>query len=622
MMHVLAIARREIEERAFIFVAAIGIALIAPAALLMPYGSFSERRSVAIIVSFCLGVVFSWGLALVLGTTLIGRDLSEKRLSFYLTRPVSTSSIWFGNLTAAIALLVLSFSIVSAFPLALGAAEFRMMSTLHRSSAAGYCLGVAVLIMLAAHVFSTWVRSHSPVLILDFLAFIAAFALVCGALLPLANAFALGPALSIVAVILVAIIIAAVGGGAWQLSRGRLDVRGNHRELSLFVWSTVFVAALGIFAYSRWVLAATPKDFTDVGGMQRGNVVELHGAARGFYPEFVMSSATGAFVPAGRIVAEEGDAVAVVAPSPSFENAKIAFWRSRFGSVGGGAPSDSILTITRLAHAPEQVATLPLSGRVEALGITGDGSRAAVLADGILTVYDTRSRHALASSRVGRVASAVQLHFVAPDAVRAFLPEEGSRTLTVRDFNVTTRQWTAVAGPMKLMNPFLYRAAGPLLVTRQHEQVEVRDLRNPGAVQTVPVGANNGIWFLRDGRQAIYHYGAPAYLEIRRNGVPQRRVSFGPGIESVRVAGELGDGRLVVTAYAHPKKGRFDNTTYFLDPRTGVLDHPMPHVYAAVTWPTLIGISDPSVTHLALFHRESGKVDAVDLHTGGVRSLN
>ncbi|HEY2092828.1 MAG TPA: hypothetical protein VGJ81_13140 [Thermoanaerobaculia bacterium] len=621
MTHLLTIARREIEERAFVFVAAIAIALVAPAALLMPYGSFTDRRSVAVIVSFCLGLVFSLGLALVLGTTLIGRDLSEKRLSFYLARPVSPSSIWFGNLTAAFALLVLSFFIVNAFPLALGAAEFRLMSAVSRGSAVAYCLGVAVLIMLAAHVFSTWLRSHSPILVLDFVALIAALGIVSGALFPLMLAVALRPASQIVAVILLAVIVAAAGGGAWQLSRGRIDVRRNHRELSIFVWCVVFLAALGMFAYSRWVLAVTPKDLTEVTGIQRGNLAEVHGAGRGFFPHFMVNPATGAFAPGGKFVsAQDGDVSAVVAPSPSFENAKIAFWRAQFGN-GGGVPSDWILTITRLAQSPQQIATLPLSGHVQALGISGDGSRAAVVVDGILTIYDTTSRHALASSRVGQVSAAIQMTFVAPDTVRAFVPDQGRRTLNVRDFNVGTRQWTNVAGPLALMSPYLYRVVGPLLVTRAPAQAEVRDLRNPSAVQTVPVDANSHIWFMRDGRQALSRSGAPAYFEIRRGGVRERLVNFGPDVESVRVAGEISDGRLVVTTYRRSKKYPSDNTTYLLDPRTGVLGHPMAHVSAAIDWPTSIGMSDPAVTHLALLNREGGEMDAVDLRTGAVRHV-
>ncbi|HEX3581241.1 MAG TPA: hypothetical protein VH087_05740, partial [Thermoanaerobaculia bacterium] len=147
MTYVLAIARREIEERAFVFVAAIAIALVSPIALLTPYGSLGDRKSVVVILAFVLAVAFTWGLALILGATVVGRELSERRLSFYFTRPVSGSAIWFGKLIAAIALLIASFAIVSAFPLAFGTVEFRLMSSLPRPAAVAYVFVIGVLLM-------------------------------------------------------------------------------------------------------------------------------------------------------------------------------------------------------------------------------------------------------------------------------------------------------------------------------------------------------------------------------------------------------------------------------------------------------------------------------------------
>jgi ABC-type transport system involved in multi-copper enzyme maturation permease subunit len=620
MSHVLAIARREIEERAFVFVAAIGIALASLVALAIPHGTFADRRSAVVMLGSFLGVAFTWALALILGATLIGRELSENRLSFYFTRPIGGSAVWFGKLLGALVLLAVSFAIVNVIPLGIGVAEWRMMSSVSRQFAVIATLAAAVVLMLGSHVISTWIRSRSPIIGLDFVASLIAAGVFIAIAEPLLLRLAFGPFWNVVTLALAALLIAAIGGGAWQLSRGRIDARRNHRELSIFVWIVVFIAAIAMFAYSRWVLAATPKDFTEVGGFQRGNMIEAQGAARGFYPEFVINSATGAFVPAGRFAAESGDMAAIVSPSSTFENANIAFSRSRFGS-DGGVPADWTLTIVRLAQAPEQIAVLPLSGHVEALGVSSDGSRAAVVIDDILTVYDTRSRHALASSRIGRVMSAVRLEFVAPDTVRAFLPSESTHSLTVRDFNVATRQWTNVAGPLPILRPFFYRVAGPILATRDGSQVEIRDLRNPSVVQTLPVDKDDGIWLLRDGGQAIYHYGSGAYVEIRHDGIPPRRVPFGADIQSVRIAGELADGRLVLTAYAHAKMDRFDTTTYLFDPRTGGLGTPMPHVSATVGWPAMLGISD-ATTHRALLHRNSGKIDVVDLQTGVVRPLN
>ena len=610
MTHVFAIARREIEERAFLFVEAIAIALISPVVLAIPYGSFSDRKSAVVMLGFILSIAFTWGLALILGATLVGRELSEGRLSFYFTRPVSGAAVWFGKLLAALVLISVSFAIVHAIPVGLEVSEWRTFSTLSRQVAAVSILAIAVVLMLVSHLFSTWVRSHSPILGLDFLALLLAVGFFIATVEPLALAAAFGPAWNVAAAFIAALLIAGAGGGAWQLSRGRIDARRSHRELSIFVWSVIGVAVVTTFAYSRWALAAKPADFKEVGGAQRGNIVWLHGRARGFYPEFLMNAATGAFVPAGRSHFEGGNIVAVLAPSETLQNAKLAF----FGGLE--RPSDWTLTVTRLAQTAQRIAVLPLSGRVDAVGVSSDGSRVAVAADQILTVYDTRSGHAVTSSKVAGLSTGSQIEFVTPDVARAFLADAGA--LTVKDFDVRTRRWSDVAGPIPLRSAFLYRVAGDKLVTHAPGRVEIRDLRSPNAVQTFPVGRDNGVWIMRDGRQAIFHYGRPAYIEIRRNGLQQHLVNFGPGFESARVVDEIGDHRLLVMAYSPSKNERFDTTTYLLDTNTGLLSDAMPHTTAAVDWPGSIGISNPAVTHHALLHRDSGRIDVMDVRTGAI----
>ncbi|HEY2323972.1 MAG TPA: hypothetical protein VGJ82_14040, partial [Thermoanaerobaculia bacterium] len=340
MTHVLAIARREIEERAFVFVAATAIALASLVVLVIPHGTFADRRGGVVVLGSFLGVAFTWALALILGATLVGRELSERRLSFYFTRPVSGAAVWFGKLLAAVVLLAVSFAILHAIPLGIGVAEWRSMSTISRQSAVFLILGVAIVLMLVSHLVSTCIRSRSAILGLDFVALLLALGFFVATAEPLALAFALGPASYVAGLYVAALLIAGVGGGAWQLSRGRIDARRNHRALSTFAWSVVGVVALTAFVYSRWVVAATPADYKDVGGAQQGNVIWMHGTARGFYPEFLVNAATGASVRAGRSYAESGDVVAVVAPAETLQNAQLAF-------SGFQRPSDWTLTITR-----------------------------------------------------------------------------------------------------------------------------------------------------------------------------------------------------------------------------------------------------------------------------------
>ena len=94
MNKVIAVARREMQERAFVFVTAIGITLAPLLALAVPRGTFDERLSAFAILSLLCACNFTIGLSAILGASLVGRELTEKRMSFYFSRPLSASSIW------------------------------------------------------------------------------------------------------------------------------------------------------------------------------------------------------------------------------------------------------------------------------------------------------------------------------------------------------------------------------------------------------------------------------------------------------------------------------------------------------------------------------------------------
>lgn len=608
MTHVLAIARREIEERAFVFVAAIAIALVSLVALVLPHGSFSDRRGAVVILGFFLGVAFTWSLALILGATLVGRELSEKRLSFYLTRPVSGSAVWFGKLLAALVLLAVSFVIVHAFPLGIGGSEWQTMSTISRRTAVVLVVAIAVILMLAAHVLSTWIRSASPILAADFVAAVVVIGLFMVTLAPLLVANAFAPAGNVIGLYVVAILIACIGGGAWQLSRGRIDARRSHRELSAFLWVIVGLTAISAFGYSRWVLGATPRELRFVSGIQRGGMIEVFGTARGYHPEFIVNPATGCFVHGSQVVAAAGNTAAAVVPTGALMNVRRI--------VGGSAaPMDASVVVTRMDSLPRTIAVLPVNGRVTTLGVSTNGSRLAVVSDAILTIYDTGARKALASTKLSTDRFA-QLQFLSDSVMRAFVPF--GDVLRVRDFDLRTRTWRDVAGPFQLQNQYQYTVAGPLLLTRSEKSAEIHDLQNPAADQLFPLSPDNSFWRMSDGRLAVYHRGQPAYVEIRRNGVQQRLLHFSHEADGVRVAGEIGRGKLLVSVYSRGGR-RWDPTTYIIDADSGAIRQTFPHAMAAVTWGP--GASSSADRYRTLFHRDTGKIDVIDLQTGAVRPL-
>jgi hypothetical protein len=279
-----------------------------------------------------------------------------------------------------------------------------------------------------------------------------------------------------------------------------------------------------------------------------------------------------------------------------------------------------VVSILRLESKPRTLALFP-AGDVTALAITRDGMRLAADADdGILTVYDVPSRHAIASTRIAPARNP-QLRFESPSSIRAFLA--AGRELRVRDFDLSTKKWTDVTGPLPIRNEYEYRVAGSVLMTRNETTVEIRDLQNPAAVQTVAVRRDDGVWRMRDGRLAIFHVQKPAFVEIRRNGVQQRLIHFDPGAATARVVDEMPGGKLLVTSSTRLATGEhgFDSTTFVVDADSGAIERTMPHVWPAITWPSRIGASDPSVAFRAVIHRDTGKVDVIDLKSGAIRPL-
>ena len=106
------IARRELSEKRFVFVAAGAFLLLALIVPLMPGVRAGERVGALMLTSLGFASIFSIGLAAILGATIIGRELSDGRLSFYFSKPVPATSVWWGKLVAAAALIVICFAII------------------------------------------------------------------------------------------------------------------------------------------------------------------------------------------------------------------------------------------------------------------------------------------------------------------------------------------------------------------------------------------------------------------------------------------------------------------------------------------------------------------------------
>lgn len=295
MRILLAVVRRELETKRFLFASAFIVGLLAPASALLPNAERWGRGTMALTVAGVLAALMTIAVAMILGATVLGRDLSERRMSFYLSKPLSPALLWGGKVAGSIVAIIAVLLLILAPALLLFGSSFSSSWPVGAAAAIAAVLAIAVTAFFVAHAASTMVRARSAWIVLDLLLLAAG----CGAAwliaqpLLLARAF---DALTAAGVLLAAllILVLAVSGG-WQVARGRTDIRRNHAALSTFLWSGVTVALLLTAAYVAWLTHPTPSELKTWYAAQgaSGEWVIVAGEARGrfdFEPVFLMST--------------------------------------------------------------------------------------------------------------------------------------------------------------------------------------------------------------------------------------------------------------------------------------------------------------------------------------------
>ncbi|HEV7764596.1 MAG TPA: hypothetical protein VGQ76_06320 [Thermoanaerobaculia bacterium] len=245
----IAIASRELRDRSRLFLIAAVMAVVPFLAAL----TLREQRQTGIaIVAGFLAVVYSGVLALILGISTIGRELSEKRAAFLFSTPVSPASMWFGKTAAALLICLGAFAIIL-LPTFLLAHEGSVDTWSSRGAL--YAIVLCTALFLGGHVASTMFRSRSARIALD-VAFLAMTLLAIAALFrPLLRVGAGDVALKLAIAMGSALLATLVLAPVWQLARGRIDPNRNHAALSTVIWSSVAVVLAVAAAYVLWVIS-------------------------------------------------------------------------------------------------------------------------------------------------------------------------------------------------------------------------------------------------------------------------------------------------------------------------------------------------------------------------------
>lgn len=210
-----------------------------------------------------LGMVVSYGVAFYLGISLFGRELSEKRMGFFFSRPISTNALWIGKLLGAWLLIASSLLLVWLPAILIGGLSFLFQEKiswpviLFVTGALPFlfCLGLTASIAF---------RSRSWWLTLDLVSLMVTVLLVLFGVDRLEREGALRPLIFGGIFLSVVSMTGMLVASRISLGQGRTSLRSVHRVMSLCLWSIVFLG-VGLFdGYTRWVVAITPDDFTQL----------------------------------------------------------------------------------------------------------------------------------------------------------------------------------------------------------------------------------------------------------------------------------------------------------------------------------------------------------------------
>jgi ABC-type transport system involved in multi-copper enzyme maturation permease subunit len=259
------IAGRELRDRSRLFLIASALALIPFIAAL----TLRDQRQtgMAMTASF-LAIGYAAVVALILGISAIGRELSEKRGSFLFSKPVSPAAMWFGKTAAAVVICLGAFAIVVLPTYVLARGGWR---DLWGRSGLGalYAIILCAALFFGGHVASTMLRSRSARVLLDvaFLA-IAVFALFA-MLRPVVAAGGGAIAIKVIIAIGVALLAVFIAAPVWQLTRGRIDPQRHHLALSTVLWSAVAIILIVAAAYVSWVITPPLDSVTGLCGLDQ-----------------------------------------------------------------------------------------------------------------------------------------------------------------------------------------------------------------------------------------------------------------------------------------------------------------------------------------------------------------
>lgn len=408
-----AVALREVAERRFVLVAAAAAAVIPFLVPLLPGVPADQVVTTRSVVALVLSCAFGLGGSLLVGASVVGRELAEKRLSFHFARPLSAPVVWGGKLAGGLALVLVAEAIVL-LPASVASGEFPGLPGLGVPPTVPWALVLqAVPLFLLGWVGSVALRSRSPWLVVDLVLLVllpSVPALLLRRLVRYGHAPEPAWAISAGAVLLAALHAATFA----QVAAGRTDPRRGHGAQSLTLWGVLLVAT---------AVAAVWTERTVDPGVGRLAEAWAAPAGRSGGQVFVFgSTASGRGQTSYRLDLETGDERLL----PVGHEAAASSDGSRVAIVSRSILSPKEVEVEVLSAADGSTASLGLPDWPDGIALSDGGDRLAVVSGGVCRVLAVPSLDLLASARVpAGTGWAYEPWFVALDRVR-LLPHRRS----------------------------------------------------------------------------------------------------------------------------------------------------------------------------------------------------
>jgi hypothetical protein len=436
MKAIMAIMARDVMARRELPLMAVAVAILISFLPILPNIETFEATDVRTVASSVSALALGCLLALLLGATVFGNDLSEGRLSFFFARPVSGLAVWWGRVLAVMALVWIVEIIVLAPALYHeGIRAFTSSDGADWLTILAYVVA-PLLFFLLAHAVSILVRAGTPWMFLDLGGAIVVAVFVWLNLTPVIEIGAPIAMWVVAGTLVAALLISLTVGGASGVAVGRVDLRRVHSAQSLALWSTMAICLAAITVYGGWLRNFGPREFNDVDVITvapDGGWVEAVGRAKGRLDvkrRYLISTTRNRWLPLPRQW-EHSDGVAVFSRDGS-----TAVWR------GGGPVEEPRSLLWADLGRPDPMArpTSILVSDQAALTLSGDGTRLAILEEGTASIYELGEERLVKAIRLSEDLHRAAVIFVSLDTLRLYARSgvENAQSVLIAEIDTAT----------------------------------------------------------------------------------------------------------------------------------------------------------------------------------------